>query len=63
MIRPGDVQGSLDQPSGLRVLAVGAGVVGYAEGRALRALGHDSMPQLSVFRPGLLRALKRIRVV
>ena len=41
MIRPGDVQGSLDQPPGLRVLAVGAGVVGYAEGRALRALGHD----------------------
>lgn len=36
---------------------------GQHRAAALRALGHDTMPQLSVFSPALLRALKRIRVV
>jgi len=36
---------------------------GQHRAAALRALGRDTMPQLSVFRPALLRALKRIRVV
>lgn len=42
MVVPEDVQGSPVPPGvPLRVLTVGAGVVGHAEGRALRGLGHD----------------------
>lgn len=42
MRAPGAVQGSLDPPDGqLRVLVAGAGVVGHAEGRALRQRGHE----------------------
>lgn len=41
MTMPEAVQPSLDAVSRLRVLTVGAGVVGHAEGRALRDLGHE----------------------